>query len=322
MKITKKQWIVGGAVALVLVGGGVGLVASNQHAKAEKVAQQAKIAHDSQVNAAKTAVEKAETFKAEADVKTAQDVVNKLEEQDKPDLLSRVEKVKQNWVLVNSANKAVLEAEKAKSDATVKTGQTAIDKLKAEMTKSKKAEFQKRLDKVKADVKAKKAKAEADKKAKAKAEQAKAAETKAPAQEETATQKAKNVASAPVEQAVTEAPAEVDGQFAQTPAQETPNYNTPAPSAPSTGGNTSTPNPPSTGGGNTSTPPTGGNNGNTGGGTPTTPPATTYTGWVRNKEGQMVWSQGGFATLVDAARAAADWLNANATGGGWSSGAY
>ncbi|MGL5342293.1 MAG: serine protease [Lactococcus garvieae] len=227
---TNKQWIVGGAVALVLVGGGVGLVASNQHAKAEKVAQQVKIAHDSQVNAAKTAVEKAETFKAEADVKTAQDVVNKLDEQDKADLLSRVDKVKQNWTLVNSANKAVLEAEKAKSDATVKTGQTAIDKLKAEMTKGKKTEFQKRLDKVKAEVKAKKDKAEADKKAKAKAEQAKAAETKAQAQQTPPAQEAKNVASAPVEQAVTEAPADVNGQYA--PAQEAPSYNTPAPATP------------------------------------------------------------------------------------------
>lgn len=304
---TKKQWIVGGAVALVLVGGGAGVVASNQHAKAEKVAQQAKIAHDSQINTAKTAVEKAETFKAETDVKTAQDVVNKLDEQDKADLLSRVDKVKQNWALVNSANKAVLEAEKAKSDATVKTGQTAIDKLKAEMTKGKKIEFQKRLDKVKADVKAKKDKAEADKKAKEKAEQAKAAETQAQAQQTPPAQEAKNVASAPVEQAVTEAPS----------------YNTPAPSAPSTGGNTSTPNSPSTGGGNTSTPPPGGGNGNNGGGTPTPPPATTYTGWVRNRAGQIVWTQGGFSTLSEASRAAADWANSQDDPEvGWSSGAY
>ncbi|MGL4248182.1 MAG: hypothetical protein ACRCR5_05260, partial [Lactococcus garvieae] len=212
-----------------------------------------------------------------------------------------------------SVNKVVLEAEKAKSDATVKTAQTAIDKLKAEMTKGKKTEFQKRLDKVKADVKAKKAKAEADKKAKAKAEQAKAAETQAQAQQTPPTQKAKNVASAPLEQAVTEAPAEVDGQYAQESVQEAPSYNTPAPSAPSTGGNTSTPNPPSTGGGN----------GNNGSGTPTPPPDTTYTGWVRNSTGQIMWSQGGFKTLDEAAIAAIRWMNANGPiDEVWSSGAY
>lgn len=104
------------------------------------------------------------------------------------------------------------------------------------------------------------------------------------------------------------------------------------PQAPAGGGsvNTSNPNPPSTGGGNTVTPPTGGGNsggngntgGNNGGGTVTPPPAETFTGWVRNKEGQIVWSQGGFSSLAEAGRALADWLNANATSGGWSAGAY
>ena len=94
--------------------------------------------------------------------------------------------------------------------------------------------------------------------------------------------------------------------------------------------NTSTPNPSNTGGSNTVAPPTGGGNsggnsntgGNNGGGTVTPPPAETFTGWVRNKEGQIVWQQGGFSSLAEAGSSATAWCNANATSGGWSSGAY
>ena len=111
MKITKKQWIVGGAVALVLAGGGTGIVVNNQaQAQAEKTAQEAKTAHDNLIKAAKTATEKAETFKAESDVKSAQDAIKKLDEKDKTSLISRVEKVRQNWDLVNKADKAVTNA--------------------------------------------------------------------------------------------------------------------------------------------------------------------------------------------------------------------
>lgn len=66
MKITKKQWIVGGAVAIVLAGGGAGVAVNNQaQAQAEKTAQEAKTAHDNLIKEAKKATEKAETFKAE-----------------------------------------------------------------------------------------------------------------------------------------------------------------------------------------------------------------------------------------------------------------
>ncbi|USI68247.1 S-layer homology domain-containing protein [Lactococcus petauri] len=55
----------------------------------------------------------------------------------------------------------------------------------------------------------------------------------------------------------------------------------------------------------------------------TPPPAATFTGWVKNRAGQIVWSQGGFATLEEAASAAAAWANAQPNPeDAWSSGAY
>ncbi|MFK4796621.1 serine protease [Lactococcus petauri] len=254
MKITKKQWIVGGAVALVLAGGGTGIVVNNQaQAQAEKTAQEAKTAHDNLIKAAKTATEKAETFKAEADVKSAQDAIKKLDEKDKTSLNSRVEKVRQNWDLVNKADKAVTNAEKVQNDANVKIAQTSIDKIKDNMAKSKKADLQKRLDKVKTAVKNNKdrakAKAAEEAKSKANAEQqkAQAAQEQAKTQNETQAQAADvNNAAAPQAEGPASGGAVDYGQYAQAPAQNTPSYNPPA-----TGGNGGGAVAPSTPSGNT-----------------------------------------------------------------------
>lgn len=262
MKITKKQWMISGTVVVLLAGGGAGIVANNQaQAQAEKTAQEAKTAHDNLIKEAKKATEKAETFKAEADVKTAQDAIKKLDEKDKTDLIARVEKVRQNWDLVNKADKAVTNAEKVQNDANVKTAQSSIDKIKDEMAKSKKSSLQGRLDKVKTAVKNNKerakAKAAEEAKSKANAEQQKAQAAQEQAQPQNDTQ----AQVADINNAValqTEAPAAsggaVDyGQYAQAPAQNAPSYNAQAPSAPSTGGNATAPtNPPAhNGGGNT-----------------------------------------------------------------------
>jgi hypothetical protein len=255
MEFTKKQWIIGACVALVLAGGSAGIVANNQaQAQAEQTAQQAKAAHDNLIKNAKTATEQAEKFKAEADVKTAQEVIKKLNEKDQTDFKVRVETVQKNWNLVNTANKAVVSAEKSKTDVTVKTAQTAIDKLKAEMTKPNKIALQKRLDKVKADVKAKKdsvaaaKKAQADKEAQAKAEQE--AQT----------------------QAQNDAQAAASGGTSVPQAENTPNYGqaapapetvTPAPSVPANNGGATAPNtPPAHNGGGNANPNVGLDEGN------------------------------------------------------------
>ncbi len=185
MKFTKKQkqWMLGGVVALVLAGGGTAVVV-NHHAQvqADKIAQEEKAAYAKLLKTAQEATEKAETFKAESDVKTAQDAIKKLKENDKTELIARVEKVRQNWELVNKATKNVASAEKAKSDATVQTAQTTINQLKAEMAQAKKTALQKRLDKVKAEIKAKKDKAAAEKKSQEAAAQQMAQDSQAPAQ--------------------------------------------------------------------------------------------------------------------------------------------
>lgn len=257
MEFGKKQWIISGAVVVLLAGGGAGIVANNQaQAQAEKTAQEAKTAHDNLIKEAKKATEKAETFKAEADVKTAQDAIKKLDEKDKTDLIARVEKVRQNWDLVNKADKAVTNAEKVQNDANVKTAQSSIDKIKDEMAKSKKSSLQGRLDKVKTAVKNNKerakAKAAEEAKSKANAEQQKSQAAQEQAQPQNDTQA--QAAVAPQAEAPAASGGAVDyGQYAQAPAQNAPSYNAPAPSAPSTGGNATAPtNPPAhNGGGNT-----------------------------------------------------------------------
>ena len=232
MKFTKKQWIIGSIVALVLAGGGTALVVNHQaQVRADKIAQEEKAAYDKLVKAAQEATKKAETFKAEADVKSAQDAIKKLEEKDKDALSARVEKVRQNWDLVNKAEKNVVNAEKAKTDATVKIAQTAIDQLKEEMTKAKKTALQKRLDKVKAAIKAKKDKATAEKKAQEAAAQQKAQEAQTAAQNNTQTQAA-DVNNATAPQA--ETPASNGGAaysgYAPAPAQNNSGYVASAPS--------------------------------------------------------------------------------------------
>ena len=254
MEFGKKQWIISGAVVVLLAGGGAGIVANNQaQAQAEKTAQEAKTAHDNLIKEAKKATEKAETFKAEADVKTAQDAIKKLDEKDKTALIARVEKVRQNWDLVNKVDKDVTNAEKVQNDANVKTAQSSIDKIKDEMAKSKKSSLQGRLDKVKTAVKNNKERAKA--KANAEQQKAQAVQEQAKTQNETQTQAADvNNAAAPQAEAPAASGGAVDyGQYAQAPAQNAPSYNAPAPSAPSTGGNATAPtNPPThNGSGNT-----------------------------------------------------------------------
>lgn len=332
MKLTKKQIIVGGVVAVLLAGGVTASVVHNNNVQAEKIAQQAKDEHDKLIQSVKEKTSQAETYKSESDVKTAQDVIKQLDDKEKPDYVNRIEKVQKNWKLVNEANKNVANAEKIQNDNNVKTAQKAIDNLKDGKIKSKKTALQTRLDKVKTSIKnTKKQKQMTSQKGlnKEKEEFAKKVDNSS---------QSFSANNSEVKQAQVESPTVTDptptdngGVSNDSVYQPTPQI----PQAPTTGGNTgsgntSTPNPPSTGGGNTVTPPTGGGNsggnsntgGNNGGGTVTPPSAETFTGWVRNKEGQIVWQQGGFSTLAEAGSAATAWCNANATSGGWSSGAY
>lgn len=300
MKFTKKHWIIAGIACLILAGGSAGLVVHHQaQVKAEKTAQEAKRTYDKLLASAKEATEKAETFKAETDVKAAQEAIKKLDKKDQKSLNTRVEKVRKNWDFFHQADKAVSAAEKAKTDQTIKTAQDAVNTLKDAMTKSKKAELQKRLDKVKTELKVKKAKEES--KAKAQEAQDQADHSAQPANNTQAAQ--------------AETPATGTGsEYSQSPTPATPSY-----TAPATGGGAVVPAQPSANTGNSA--PNNGASSNASGGN-LTPPAQSFTGWVR-RNGAVIWSQGGFSSLAEAGRAAAQWANAHMDfDGEWSSGAY
>ncbi|WP_251713340.1 serine protease [Lactococcus ileimucosae] len=291
MKFTKKHWIIAGIACLILAGGSAGLVAHHQaQVKAEKTAQEAKRTYDKLLASAKEATEKAETFKAETDVKAAQEAIKKLDKKDQKSLNTRVEKVRKNWDFFHQADKAVSAAEKAKTDQTIKTAQDAVNTLKDAMTKSKKAELQKRLDKVKTELKVKKAKEES----KAKAQEAQD-------QADHSAQPANNTQEAQAEVPATGISPEY-GQYSQAQAPATPSY-----TAPATGGAVAPAQPnPNTGSSSSNH----GTSSNGSGGS-LTPPAQSFTGWVRNEDGQIIWSQGGFSSLAEAGRAAAQWANTN-----------
>ena len=317
MKLSKKQIIVGGVVAVLLVGSVTAGVVHNSNVQAEKIAQQAKDEHDKLIQSVKEKTTQAETYKSENDVKTAQDVIKQLDDKEKSDYVNRIEKVQKNWKLLNEANKNVANAEKIQNDNNVKTAQKAIDDLKDEKIKSKKTVLQTRLDKVKTSIKnTKKQKQMTSQKGLNKEKEEVAEKVDNSSQSVSVNNSEVNQAQVESQTVTDPTPTDNGGVSNDSVYQPTPQ----TPQAPTTGGDTgsgnaSTPNLPSTGGGNNNT---GGNNG---GGT-VTPPAETFTGWVRNKEGQIVWQQGGFSSLAEAGSAATAWCNANATSGGWSSGAY
>lgn len=259
MNITKKQMLVSSVAVVALMAGGVGVTA-HHHAKveADKLAHMEKQTHDKLIKDAKAATQKAEGFKDEADVKTAEKAIQRLDKKDQTALTARLKVVKDNWTVAHKAEQAVIKAEKNKTEVDVKNAQKAIDQLKATMTKAKKSALQHRLDKVKQAMKATKAKAEKAQQAQAEAQaqiqtQASVQSQNTPtsnATENTGAQSADtNSAPAPT---YNQAPA-YSAPAAQAPsapqAQPAPSYNAPAPSAPA-GGTASAPAQSSTNTGN------------------------------------------------------------------------
>ncbi|MGY3711631.1 hypothetical protein ACWOBB_00115 [Lactococcus petauri] len=333
MKLNKKQTIVGVSLAILLLGGAAGATYSH-NVKAEKAKQvqqekEKKQAIENAKQADKELLIKAKASLAEAqknpsanNLELAKKAISQVKDDKAAQQLTKeLDGIKNRVKLETEAKKAVADYQKNATNADkLKKAQTAVSKLTSDYSKTLKAKLTKdiSISKAQAD-KAKKAE-----EAKKSAQTAKAVDNS----NQTAKSNASEVNQSQAENSVVTDPAPVnndtatnDNVNAYQPTPQTPQA--PTGGGNSGSGNTSNPNPPSTGGGNTVTPPIGGgNSGNNGGGTVTPPPAETFTGWVRNKEGQIVWSQGGFSSLAEAGRAAADWLNANATSGGWSAGAY
>ncbi|NHI79926.1 hypothetical protein [Lactococcus petauri] len=334
MKLTKKQVVVGGVVALLIAG-----VVHNQNVQAEKAKQvqqekdkkqaieNTKKVNEGLVKEAKSALLTAQKSPTANNLELAKKAISHIkDDKTAKQLTKELDGIKNRVKLETEAKKAVAEYQKDATNADkLKKAQTAVSKLTSDYSKTLKAKLTK-------DISTSKAQADKAKKAE---EAKKSAQTAKAVDNSNQTAKSNNSEANQTQadsQAVTDpAPTDnggVSNNNAYQPAHQTPQ-------APVGGGNTgsgnaSNPNPPSTGGGNTVTPPTGGGNsggngntgGNNGGGTVTPPPVETFTGWVR-RNGVIVWSQGGFSSLAEAGRAAAIWMNANADfDGDYSSGAY
>ena len=331
MKLNKKQTIVGVSLAILLLGGAAGATYSH-NVKAEKAKQvqqekEKKQAIENAKQADKELLIKAKASLAEAqkspssnNLELAKKAISLVKDDKAAQQLTKeLDGIKNRVKLETEAKKAVADYQKNATNADkLKKAQTAVSKLTSDYSKTLKAKLTK-------DIAASKAQADKAKKAeeaKKSAQTAKAVDNS----NQTAKSNASEVNQPQDENSVVTDPAPVNDGVA---ANDNVNVYQPTPQtpqAPAGGGNTSNPNPPSTGGGNAVTPPTGGGNGNSGnngGGNVTPPPAETFTGWVKNRAGQTVWSQGGFPSLEAAASAAAAWANAQPNPeDAWSSGAY
>ncbi|WP_285124000.1 hypothetical protein [Lactococcus petauri] len=337
MKLNKKQTIVGVSLAILLLGGVAGATYSH-NVKAEKAKQvqqdkEKKQAIENAKQADKELLIKAKASLAEAqknpsanNLELAKKAISQVkDDKEAQQLTKELDGIKNRVKLETEAKKAVADYQKDATNADkLKKAQTAVSKLTSDYSKTLKAKLTK-------DIAA--SKAQADKAKKAEVAKVVSSDVKS-VDNSNKTTKSNNseINQSQAENSVVTDPAPVnngaatnDNVNAYQPTPQTPQ----APQAPAGGGNsgsgnTSNPNPPSTGGGNTVTPPTGGgNSGNNSEGNVTPPPAETFTGWVKNRAGQIVWSQGGFPSLEAAASAAAAWANAQPNPeDAWSSGAY
>lgn len=328
MKFTKKQAIISGGLALLLVGGAVSGVLYNQHVQAEKAKQvqqekkealeNAKRAEEELIKEAKEALLNAQKTPSKNNLEVAKKAISNLkDEQVVKELTKELEGIKIRVKLETAAKKAVVEYQKDAWNADkLKKAQTAVSKLTSNYSKALKTKLEK-------DIATSKAQADKAKKA----EEAKKAETakKAKAAQEPAQSAASAEEQAGTPQTSTSNNGQgVSSQYVQSPApaQNNSSYVAPTPSGGSgqspaqpNAGSASQPNVGGNVGGNR---PTGGTSNNNSTPAPAPTPAVTYTGWVRNEEGQIIWSQGGFKTLDEASRAAAQWANAHV----WESESY
>ncbi|WP_285023634.1 hypothetical protein [Lactococcus garvieae] len=328
MKLNKKQTIVGVSLAILLLGGAAGATYSHnvRAEKAKQVQQEkekkqaienAKQADKELVIQAKAALAEAQKSPSANNLELAKKAISHVkDDKTAKQLTKELDGIKNRVKLETEAKKAVADYQKNATNADkLKKAQTAVSKLTSDYSKTLKAKLTK-------DIAV--SKAQADKAKKAEAAKVAASDVKSVDNSNKATKTNNSeVNQSQAENSVVTDPAPVNNGAATN---DNVNAYQPTPQTPAGGGNTSNPNPPSTGGGNVVTPPTGGGNGNSGnngGGNVTPPPAETFTGWVKNRAGQIVWSQGGFPSLEAAASAAAAWANAQPNPeDAWSSGAY
>lgn len=323
MKFTKKQWIIGASVAVVLAGGGITASAVHNHNveadKAKQVQQEKEkkqaIENTKKVNEellaqAKSALLTAQKNPSQKNLELAQKAISHVKDtKTTKQLTKELQGIKDRLKLESEAKKAVAEYQKDAMNADkLKKAQAAVSKLTSGYSKALKEKLNKAITT---------SKAQADK-----------------VKQKQETQSSENTSSS----AVQAKKSEKSGVSSDTSTAGTDNTSVDTPSTPqantqaTTGNNsynnggsndsvTPTPAPTPTPQPNPTPAPTPSPD-PTPAPTPDPTPSETFTGWVR-RNGVIVWQQGGFSSLAEAGRAAAIWMNENADfDGDYTSGAY
>lgn len=226
-KLGKKQKFLLALLAVVVIGGGAGLVFYNKQVEAEQAIQQEKQVYKRLVTEVEKAVQKSYDTRDKKDMEVAEDQIKKLDEVDQKDPKAKMTKLHSFLNLIKKTDQLLSTAEKSKKDSDIKAAQNSIDSEKDKYLEKDKQAHQARLDKLKKAVADKQAKekAEKDKQDKAKAEQEKSeAQTK---QEPSAfeTPEGQELTPTPTPQQPVEqapAPVETPQEGEQTPVDNTP----------------------------------------------------------------------------------------------------
>lgn len=172
--MTKRRVITIIMVAIICALGVLGVVHHNNQVQAQQVAEAKIKLEKDNLKAAETAVELAYKTRGEKDIQSANQLIEKLnnnQKDDKTKLVDKMTKLAGYLAQIADVNTALEKATETKADTDVEAVQTLIDKVIDDYLKEDKEVAQTKLDSLKEQI----AKAKADAEAKKKAEEEKAA---------------------------------------------------------------------------------------------------------------------------------------------------
>ena len=180
------------AIVLLVVGGGVGMIAHNKQVQADQLAQKKQAeeaAYKKVVTTAHAAVDKAVQTRAPKDIDSAKKAVDPLKAPDKKALQQKLDQLEQFLAQLKQTGQFLDQAEKKKTDDAIAAAQKAIDAEKDPYLANDKKAHQERLDKLKKAVAEEKAKAKAkeEQEQQAQAKRNEAAQSGTPSQRKEAT---------------------------------------------------------------------------------------------------------------------------------------
>ena len=174
VKLGKKEIIGLSIAAVLLFGGGTAYAAHNKQVQARKIEEQRLQEKEDYKNLTvdvNESIQKAYDTRDAKDIKLAEEVIKKLKESDQTTPREKLVKLQTYLDLIKKTDQLIAIAEKSKKDSDIQAAQNSINEEKDEYLKKDKEAHQKRLDKLKQDIKEQK-----DKESKEKAEKEKKAE--------------------------------------------------------------------------------------------------------------------------------------------------